>query len=97
MPLIKVKISELQNAASKVSQANASFRDAAMALKAAADALADTWDGGAHDAFVQEQEQIDKWYKMMAEVVDGFVDSLNQAAIDYIETDITGANLIRRN
>lgn len=97
MSLIKVKISELQNAASKVSQANASFRDAAVALKAAADALADKWDGGAHDAFVQEQEQIDKWYKMMAEVVDGFVASMNQAAIDYNDTDIDAANLIRRN
>jgi len=97
MPLIKVKISELQNAASKVSQANATFREAAAALKTAADALSETWEGGAHDAFVQEQAQIDKWYTMMADVVDGFVVSMNQAAIDYNETDVGAAQLIRSN
>lgn len=97
MPLIKVKISELQSAASKVSQANQTFREAAAALKASADALAETWEGGAHDAFVQEQEQIDKWYKMMAETVDGFVASMSQAAVDYEETDVTAAQLIRSN
>lgn len=97
MSLIKVRISELQGAASKISQANQTFRDAAIALKAAAEALADTWEGGAHDAFVQEQEQINKWYEMMAEVVDGFVVSMNQAAVDYNETDQAGAQLIRRN
>lgn len=97
MPLIKVKISELQNAANKVSQANATFREAAVALKAAADALSGTWEGGAHDSFVQEQEQIDKWYTMMADAVDGFVASMNQAAIDYMDTDNSAAQLIRSN
>ena len=97
MSQIKVRISELQNAAGKVSQANTTFREAAAALKAAADALADTWEGGAHETFVQEQEQIDKWYMTMADVVDGFVDAMNQAAVDYTETDIAAAQLIRSN
>ncbi|MGN0996881.1 MAG: WXG100 family type VII secretion target [Candidatus Ventricola sp.] len=97
MPLIKVTISELQGAANKVSQANSNFRDAAAALKAAADALADTWEGGAHDAFVQEQDQINKWYDTMAEVVDGFVSSMTQAAADYEATDQAGAQIVRRN
>lgn len=97
MPLIKVKVSELQSAASKVSQANQTFREAAAALKAAGDALAETWEGGAHDTFVQEQEQIDRWYKTMAEVVDGFVASMKQAAVDYPETDARAAQLIRSN
>lgn len=97
MSLIKITISELQGAATKVSQANETFREAAAALKAAADALAETWEGGAHDVFVQEQEQINKWYETMAEVVDGFVTSMNQAAVDYNETDQAGAQLIRKN
>jgi len=97
MPNIKVSPSEMQNAASKVSQANETFRAAAAALKAAANELADTWEGGAHDAFVQEQQEIDKWYAAMAEVVDGFVTNLNQSAVDYDETDAKGAQLIRRN
>lgn len=97
MPNIKVSTSEMQNAASKVSQANETFRAAAAALKAAANALADTWEGGAHDAFVQEQQEIDKWYAMMADVVDGFVANLNQSAVDYDETDAKGAQMIRSN
>lgn len=97
MSLTVVNIPELQGAANKISQANETFREAAAALKAAADALADTWEGGAHDVFVQEQEQINQWYAKMAEVVDGFVTSMNQAAVDYDETDKAGAQLIRRN
>lgn len=87
MAVFKVGIPEMENAAAKVNQANQNFRDAAAALKAAADALNDTWEGGAHDAFVAEQEQIDQWYKTMAEVVDGFVAAMKQTAADYVETD----------
>ena len=97
MPLIKVTISELQNAAKKVSQANETFREAAIALKNAADALSGTWEGGAHDAFVEEQEKIDQWYMKMADVVDGFVTSMGQTAVDYNETDVAAAQLIRKN
>lgn len=87
MAVFKVGIPELENAASKIGQANQNFRDAAAALKAAADALSETWEGGAHDAFVAEQEQIDQWYKTMADVVDGFVAAMKQTAAEYVETD----------
>lgn len=97
MPLIKVTISELQNAASKISQANQTFREAAAALKAAADALEATWEGGAHDEFVAEQAKINDWYNTMADVVDGFVVSMGQTAVDYGDTDSAAAQLIRKN
>ncbi len=95
MAVFKVGIPELENAASKVNQANQIFREAAAALKAAADALNDTWEGGAHDAFVAEQEQIDQWYKTMADVVDGFVAAMKQTAADYVETDHSVAQDIK--
>lgn len=96
MALIQVTLSELQNAASKIAQANETFLEAATALKAAADALAETWEGTSHDSFVQEQEEIDKWYKMMNEVVTAYVDSMNVAVTEYNETDKGAAAMIRR-
>lgn len=95
MPMIEVTISELQGAATKVSQSNESFREAAAALKAAADELAGTWEGTAHDAFVAEQQQIDAWYKQMAECVDAYVDSMKNAAEAYLRTDAEGVSLIK--
>lgn len=95
MAMIEVTLSELQGAANKVSQSNESFREAAAALKAAADELAGTWEGTAHDAFVAEQQQIDTWYRQMAECVDAYVASMKAAAEAYARTDAEGVATIR--
>ncbi len=91
---LTVTISELTSAAQKIAQANESFREAATALKQAADALADTWEGDAHEIFVQEQEQIDQWYKQMANVVDTYVAAMKQTASDYEATDAAAVGII---
>lgn len=95
MALYEVTVSELRNAASKIGTANEAFRDAAAALKAASDALAATWEGPSQRAFVDEQQQIDVWYKQMADVVDTYVSSMQSAAEDYERTDAEAATHIR--
>lgn len=96
MALSQVTVSELRSAAAKILQANESFRDAATALKQAADELAQTWEGDAQRVFVQEQLEIDNWYKLMADVVDSYAASMTQAATDYETTDQNAANLINK-
>lgn len=93
---IEVTISELSNAANSIKQANENFRQANEAMQQAAQALAEEWSGDARDSFVAEQEQIDGWYKTMAEVVDAFVAQMNQTVNDYNETDNEAANAIKR-
>lgn len=97
MALIEVTVSELQGAASRISKANETFRDAANALKNAADELAGLWKGTASEAFVEEQQEIDTWYKMMADCVDEYVSSMNTAADDYLRTDEEAAAMIGKN
>ncbi|MBR2942556.1 MAG: WXG100 family type VII secretion target [Clostridia bacterium] len=93
---ITVTISELVGAANSIKQANEAFRAAAEAMKQAAAALAEEWSGDARDAFVAEQEQIDSWYKTMAEVVDGYIAAMQQSAADYQETDNEAANIVKK-
>ena len=93
---IEVTISELSNAANSIKQANENFRQANEAMQQAAQARAEEWSGDARDSFVAEQEQIDSWYKTMAEVVDGFVNAMNQSVTDYNDTDSEAANVIKR-
>lgn len=97
MALIEVTVSELQGAANRISKANESFRDAAVALKNAADELASIWKGTARDTFVEEQQEIDVWYKTMAECVDQYVVDLNKAADEYNRVDAEAAALIGKN
>ncbi|MBR5546627.1 MAG: WXG100 family type VII secretion target [Clostridia bacterium] len=97
MALIQVTISELTGAASKIAKANESFREAVAAVKAASEQLGDTWEGPTRDAFVAEQEQIDKWYNMMSDCVAQYVASMNSAASAYLETDAAASNLIKSN
>ena len=94
---IRVTISELQSAAQKISQACESYRSAAASLKNAADALAATWEGDSQVAFAAEQEQANAWYNKMAEIVDSYVNQLNNAAAKYPATDSEAANLIGSN
>lgn len=95
MPMIEVTISELQNAASKISQSNEALRETAAALKAAADDLASAWEGNAREAFVAEQEQIDAWYKQMAECVETYVGTMKTAAQKYVNTEAEAVKLIK--
>lgn len=95
MANIEVTPDELRSAANRIAQSNDAFRNAATELKAAADELAGTWEGVAHDTFVAEQEQIDNWYKLMAECVDTYVKAMQDAANSYEETDAAGAARIR--
>ena len=94
MALIQVTISELQSAAGKIAKANETFREAVAAVKTASEALGDVWEGTARDAFVAEQQQIDKWYNMMSECVDQYVASMNTAASEYLNTDAAARDLI---
>ena len=95
MANITVTISELQNAAEKISQACEQYQAAANSLKSAADALAATWEGDSQVAFVNEQEQANAWYLKMAEIVNEYVAEMKAAASKYEETDQEAAQTIR--
>lgn len=95
MANIMVTISELQNAAEKISQACEQYQAAANSLKSAADALAATWEGDSQVAFVNEQEQANAWYLKMADIVNEYVAEMKAAASKYEETDQNAAQTIR--
>lgn len=95
MASIRVSPEMLSNAATKIAQQNENFLRASADLKRAADALAATWDGQDHDAFVREHEQIDRWYKRMSEVVAAYVAGMKQAASEYQEMDNEMASHIK--
>ncbi len=92
---IEVTISELQSAASKITQYAADYLSAADSLKAAADELAATWEGDSQIAFVAEQQAAYDWYKKMAAICEEYANSMNTAAQRYIDTDSEAASTIR--
>ena len=92
---IMVTISELQSAADKIAQACEQYQAAANSLKAAADELADTWEGDSQVAFIGEQEQANQWYMKMADIVNEYVAQMKAAAAKYLETDQSAAQTIR--
>lgn len=96
MNVLEVTVSEIQNAASKISTQNEAFRDALNALKAATGTLSDSWTGSAHEDFVSVMEQRFTWYNQMAEIVDEYVKMMNDAASRYSETDSRAAAIIRK-
>lgn len=94
--LIEVTCSELRNAASSISKSNDAFRDAAAALQAAAEELTSIWEGDSRDKFVSGMEQRKVWYEQMSEIVDEYVQSMNDIAAKYEEMDEQGASIVRK-
>ncbi len=94
--LIEVTCSELRSAASSISKSNEAFRDAAAALQAAAEELTSIWEGDSRDKFVSGMEQRKTWYAQMADIVDEYVQSMNEIASKYEDMDAQGAALVRK-
>lgn len=94
---IEVSISELQSAASRITQAAEDYKNAATSLKAAADELAATWEGDSQVAFVAEQEDAYNWYTKMAAICVEYAKSMEVAAENYESTDAEAASYIRKN
>lgn len=94
--LIEVTCSELRNAASNISKANESFREAAEKLQQAGTELTDIWAGDTRDRFVSGMEQRKTWYEQMATIVDDYVTMMNNIAEKYEEMDAKGAALVRK-
>lgn len=92
---IEVTISELQSAASKITENAEAYKTAADALKAAADNLAGTWEGDSQVAFVSEQEQAYNWYVKMAQICETYAQSMRTAAENYAQSDAEAASTIR--
>lgn len=82
-----VTISEMTNAASKISQAASDFLQVAGQVLAAAENLGSSWEGDSQVAFSREQANANAWYKQMVEIVNTYVDALNTAAKKYQEAD----------
>lgn len=97
MALIEVTISQLQNAAKGIRNANESFIEAANNLKNAADALASTWEGQSHDVFVAEQERIDNWYRIMSQCVSEYANTMDAAAGKYMIADMEARSAINKH
>ena len=95
MPRIEVTISDMRNTASKVSQAADNFRNTAQQVFSAAQALSGTWEGDSQVAFLAEQEKANQWYNKMMEIVNTYVDRLNNAARIYQEADEASASNIK--
>lgn len=94
--LIEVTCSELRAAASNISKANESFRNAAAKLQQAGTELTDIWEGPTRDKFVSGMEQRKTWYEEMAVIVDDYVTMMNSIADKYEEMDAKGAALVRK-
>ncbi|MBQ9459280.1 MAG: WXG100 family type VII secretion target [Oscillospiraceae bacterium] len=92
---IELTVSELQSAASKLTEYANGYEDSAKQLKSAADELSATWSGDSQVAFVEEQQHAFEWYTKMAEIVRTYAEALNVAAQKYQETDIEAANHIK--
>jgi len=95
MPRFEVTISEMQNAANKISQAAQDFLNAAGQTFSAAEALGQSWEGDSQVAFMAEQQQANAWYKKMVEIVNTYVSSLQNAAKTYQEADAQSASNIK--
>lgn len=95
MANIKVTVSELQNGATKIMQANEAFIEAANALKAASDALAGTWEGSSQVKFAAGVEKGAAWHKAMSECVMGYAAAMSEAATNYDNADKEAASIIR--
>ncbi len=95
MARFEVTISEMQNAANKISQAAENFLDAANQVFAGAEALADSWEGDSQVAFAAEQQQANEWYKKMVEIVNTYVANLQSAAKAYQQADSDSASNIK--
>jgi len=87
MARFEVTISEMQSAAGRISAAAQDFLASANQAMEAATALGDTWEGDSQVAFMQEQQQANAWYRQMVELVNTYVESLNNAARAYAEAD----------
>lgn len=94
--LIEVTCSELRTAASNITKANESFRNAAQKLQQAGAELTDIWEGPTRDKFVSGMEQRKTWYEEMAVIVDDYVTMMNSIAEKYEEMDAKGAALVRK-
>ena len=95
MAQIMVTISEMQGAANKISQAANDFLNAAGQTFTAAQTLADSWEGDSKAAFVEEQTKANEWYKKMVEIVNTYVQNLQNAAKTYQEADAQSASNIK--
>lgn len=96
MNVLEVTVSEIQNAASKISAQNEAFRDAMNSLQNATNALSDSWTGAAHEDFVAAMTDRFTWYTQMAEIVDSYVKMMQDAASRYTDTDSRAAAAIRK-
>ena len=92
---IEVTISELQSAATNITNAANDYEAAATSLKNAGDELASTWEGDSQVAFVAEQQRAFEWYKKMAEICRSYAQAMNNAAQKYMETDSQAASTIK--
>ncbi len=95
MARFEVTVSEMQNAANKISQAAQDFLSNAEKVMQSAQALADSWEGDSQVAFQNEQTQAFNWYKSMVELVNNYVSTLNTTARTYQEADEASAQNIK--
>lgn len=96
MARIEATISEMTKAASKIQKASDDFLKTAQDVFASAEALGKSWEGDSQVAFINEQSKALKWYKMMTELVNEYVNAIRNAANDYEDTDASAAALIKK-
>ena len=95
MARFEVTVSEMQNAATNISQAANDFLNAASQTFSAAQQLAESWEGDSQVAFVEEQTKANEWYKKIVEIVNTYVTNLQNAAKSYQEADTQSASDIK--
>ena len=95
MARFEVNVTEMNNAATKISQAANDFLNAAGKTFTAAQALAESWEGDSQVAFVQEQTKANEWYKKIVEIVNTYVTNLQNAAKSYQQADADTATDIK--
>jgi len=91
---LKVTISELEAAASKLTAAVEDYGTATNATNAAAETVAAGWEGDARNAFAEEQANAVRWYQQVAQAVNVYISEIKAAAAIYGALDIEGVNII---
>ena len=89
-------ISDMNQAAQKLSRETGVFSGAVEKTRTAAEKLIAGWEGDAQAAFVREQAEAFSYYTQMAQLVEKHIEKIRSAATSYTDADNRGAQLLRR-
>lgn len=86
---------QLRQVASQINQANEIIRQTKDGCKAAAERLANNWEGDAREAFVSEQLKATTWLEKMIEIIREIVNTIDKVNNSYSSVEQTVSSMIK--